>query len=96
MSATATSQEVSTTITNLGFRTKPIVLVASPTQQNIKFVTMRRPPNNCGPDGFVDKNGIHHHGYMSDLEELYLAEFIKSVKEGRSPKKGIIFCRYEF
>ena len=93
MSATASHGEVMATISNLGFRTKPVLLQASPTQPNIKFVTMQRPPNNYGPDGYEDKNGIHHNGYLSDLKEVYLREFIKSVQEGRPVKKGLIFCR---
>ena len=93
MSATATEDEIEATISNLGLRTKPVLLQASPTQQNIKFVTMTRPPNNYGADGYVDKDGTYKPGYMSILEEIYLTEFIKSVREGLSVKKGIIFCR---
>ena len=93
MSATATKDEVSATILNMGFRTKPVLLQTSPTQQNIKFVTMKRPPNFYGADGCVDRNGTHHPGYLSVLEQIYLAGFIKSVREGLTVKKAIIFCR---
>ena len=36
MSATATSEEVSSIISNLGLRTAPVILKASPTQKHIK------------------------------------------------------------
>ena len=93
MSATATSAEVSATISNLGFRNTPVLLHASPTQHNIKIVRVKRPPNNMGADGITDKNDVKLPGYLALLERIYLTEFIKCVREGRSVKKGIIFCR---
>ena len=93
MSATATSEEVSAIISNMGFRTVPVLLQASPTQENIKLVTVKRPPNNNGPDGCVNKNGVKFPGFLALLERIYLLEFIKGVREGTFVKKGIIFCR---
>jgi superfamily II DNA helicase RecQ len=93
MSATATSEEVSATISNLGFRTVPVLLQASPTQQNIKLVKIKRPSNNNGPDGYIDKRGVKLPGFLAPLERIYLLEFIKCIREGRCVKKGIIFCR---
>ena len=94
MSATATSEEISATISNLGLRTAPVVLVASPTQHNIKIVKIKRPPNNNGPDGFTDKTGVKLPGYLDYLNRILLIKFIKCVREGNSVEKGIIFCRY--
>ena len=93
MSATATSEEVSAAVSNLGFKTAPTLLQASPVQKNIKLVNLRRPPNNNGPDGFTDQQGVKHHGYLSELDRIYLAEFINAVKEGRPVKKALLFCR---
>ena len=93
MSATATSTEIASTITNLGFRTNPIVLTASPVQANLKFVTLKRSPNIYGADGFEDKNGVWYPGYLALLRRLYLDEFISGIRDGRAVKRGIIFCR---
>jgi len=93
MSATATSEEVSATIENLALRTPPVILKASPTQKNIKLVTIKRPPNNNGPDGYLDKNGLMHPGFLSLLERIYLTEFVSCVRDGKSVKKALIFCR---
>ena len=93
MSATATSSEVSNTISNLGFRTAPIVLKSSPVQGNLKFVSLKRPPNTYGADGFEDQKGIWHPGYLALLERLYLREYISCIREGRTAQKAIIFCR---
>ena len=96
MSATSTDAEVSATISNLGFRTPPVLLQASPIQQNIKLVTIKRPPNNNGPDGFTDQKGVFHPGYLSLIERIYLTEFVNSIREGRDDvKKAILFCRYK-
>ena len=94
MSATATSEEVSAAVSNLGFETAPTLLQASPVQKNIKLVNLRRPPNNNGPDGFTDQQGVKHHGYLSELDRIYLTEFINAVTEGRPVKKALLFCRY--
>ena len=94
MSATATPAEIASTITNLGFRTNPIVLTASPVQANLKFVTLKRSPNIYGADGFEDKNGVWHPGYLALLRRLYLDEFISGIRDGTAVKRGIIFCRY--
>ena len=93
MSATATSAEVSAMIANLGIRTDPVLLQASPTQSNIKLVKIKRPPNNNGADGYMDKNGITAPGYLALLERIFLTDFITCIKTGKSVKKGLIFCR---
>ena len=95
-SATATSSEVSSMTSTLGLRTAPVLLHASPTQYNIKIVKLRRPPNNYGPDGYTDKDGVKVDGYLSTLQRIILAQFIKSVREGKTVKKGIIFCRSDY
>ena len=93
MSATATSAEIKATITNLGFRTEPIILKASPVQANLKFVTLKRSPNTYGADGFEDNKGVWHPGYLALLRRLYLDEFISGIRDGREVKRAIIFCR---
>ena len=94
MSATATSEEVSSTVKNLGLRTDPVLLQASPAQHHIKFVTIKRPPNNNGPDGYVDTSGVEHPGYLALLNRIYLTEFIHCMREGKEVKRSILFCRY--
>ena len=94
MSATGTCEEVSSIVKNLGLRTNPVLLQASPAQRHIKFVTIKRPANNNGTDGYIDIKGVEHPGYLSLLNRIYLAEFIHCMREGKEVKKGIIFCRY--
>ena len=93
MSATATPQEVTATICNLGLREPPVLLHATPTKSNIKLVRLKRPPNCNGPDGYTGKDNVKLPGFLALLERIYLLEFIGSVREGRNIKKGIIFCR---
>ena len=96
MSATATTKEVSEIIASLSFQTPPVELIASPNQPNIKVVTIQRPPNNHGPDGFTDKKGVENPGFLALLERIYLREFVKYIREGKAVKRCIIFCRYYF
>ena len=96
MTATSTDSEISATISNLGFRTEPIVLKSSPVQHNMKFVSLKRPANVAGADGFEDVNGAWHPGFLELLKVLYLDEYISCVREARPIKKAIIFCRYYF
>ena len=93
MTATSTDSEVASTISNLGFRSDPIVLKSSPVQNNLKLVCVRRPPNVAGADGFEDVSGAWHSGYLASLKVL-LDKYISDVQAGRPVKKGLIFCRY--
>ena len=93
MSATATPSEISATIKNLGLRSEPVVLKSSPVQSHMKFISLRRPPNTHGPDGFEDAKGVLHPGYLAYLDRLYLRKFISGVKEGREVKRCLILCR---
>ena len=93
MSATATASEVTATISNFQFRIPPVILQTSPVQSNIKIASIRRPPNNLGADGLVDKNGQSHPGYIALLQRIYLAEYVKCIRSGIVPKKCVIFCR---
>ena len=70
MSATATEAEVSAMIQNLGLRSKPVILRASPVQPHHKFVTVKRPPNNCDPEGRLDKFGKEKPGLLQLLERI--------------------------
>lgn len=94
MTATASDSEICSIISNLGFRTAPIILKSSPVQHNLKFVTIRRPPNVAGGDGYEGEHGDWHPGYLTLLRRIYLDEYTSSVRNGRAVQKAVIFCRY--
>ena len=93
MTATSTDSEISAVIENLGFRSKPVILKCSPVQNNLKFVSLKRPPNVTGADGVEDMNGVWHAGYLALLKILILDTFISRVQTGKENKKALIFCR---
>ena len=93
MSATATDKEVQAIVTNLGLRSAPVILRASPVQDHMKFQTIRRPSNICGSEGRIDKNDKLQPGLIAILRLLYLDKFIDCVKSDRPAKKCIIFFR---
>ena len=95
MTATATTLEISSMIKNLGLRTKPVILRASPVQSHIKFVTLSRPSNNCGSFGRVDKDGNEHPGMIDLLKRVYLDIFIRNTKLDLPTKKCIMLFRTE-
>ena len=72
MSATATREEITSTSATLGFRVAPVILETPPTQSHIKYVTIERPSNNNGPDGYIDKKGEKYPGYLDLLLRIYL------------------------
>ena len=94
MTATASEKEIRATINNLGFRTDPVILTSSPIQSNLKFVTLRRPSNVAGADGYEDEDGLLHPGYLTLLKRIYLSEFIRRIMNGEEVQRAIIFCRY--
>ena len=59
----------------------------------MKFTVVRRPSNNYGLDGYVDKKGSRKPGLMDLLERVYLRCFLEDLEAGVRPKKCIIFCR---
>ena len=93
MTATATDDEIKEVIRALGLRTDPEVLTASPVQAHIKFSVIRRPSNNFGLEGTVDKKGVKHPGLMDLLDRVYLRQYLTDLEEGKEPKRAIIFCR---
>ena len=95
MTATATDVEVAAIIKNLGFRTAPAILKASPVQPHIKFVKLIRPSNNCGSYGRVDKWGNEHPGLISLLRRLYLDKFISNTRLGLPTAKALMMFRTE-
>ena len=95
MSATATDKEISGIISNLGLREKPVILKASPVQAHHKFVTIRRPPNNCDPEGRIDKNGKERAGLIQVLDRILLKKYIEKVKKNLPVKKALVFFRTE-
>ena len=95
MSATATEHEISGMISNLGLREKPVVLRASPVQAHHKFVTVRRPPNNCDPEGRIDSIGREKPGLIQVLNRIFLRKYIEDMRQNLPVKKGLILFRTE-
>ena len=95
MSATVTEPEVSAMIKNLGLREKPVILRASPVQDHHKYVTVKRPPNNCDPEGKLDKFGIEKPGLLQLLRRIYLTKYIESLRQNLPIKKCLILFRTE-
>ena len=93
MSATVTESEVSAMIRNLNLREKPVVLRASPVQDHHKYVTVLRPPNNCGADGRVDQLGREKPGLLHLLDRLFLNTYIKNIRLNIPVKKCFMLFR---
>ena len=93
MSATVTENEVSAMVANLGLREKPILLRASPVQDHHKFVTILRPPNNCDPEGKLDKNGREKPGLIQLLDRIYLSKYVENIRQNIPVKKCLILFR---
>ena len=55
--------------------------------------TIRRPSNNYGLEGTVNKDGIKNPGLLDLLDRVFLSHYVNDLMEGREPKKCIIFCR---
>ena len=95
MSATATESEVSGMIQNLGLRAKPVILRASPVMSHHKFVTVKRPPNICDPEGRLDKSGKFKPGLIQLLDRILLKRYFENVRNGLPVKKALVFFRTE-
>ena len=95
MSATATEEEVSAMIRNLGLREKPIILRASPVQDHHKFVVIKRPTNNCDPDGIVDRFGREKPGLLQLLNRIYISKYIENIRQNLPVKKCLMLFRTE-
>ena len=95
MTATATHSEVSGMIENLGLRTKPVILRASPVQLHHKFILVKRPPNICDPDGRIDKSGKEWPGLIQTLDRIILAKYVDCVSQNLPVKKSLLFFRTE-
>ena len=95
MTATATDMEISSMISNLGLRTAPVILKASPVQSHIKFVMLNRPSNNCGSYGRIDKWGNEHPGLIALLRRIYLDMFIKNTRLNLPTSKCLMLFRTE-
>ena len=93
MSATVTSSEVTDVVAALGLRSPPTILTASPVQSHLKFSMVRRPSNNYGLDGLINKDGKKSPGLMDLLDRIYLNQYLTDLKQGKKPKRCIIFCR---
>ena len=93
MSATATEQEVEAIIKNLGIRTKPKILRASPIQDHIRYELVRRPSNFCGMDGEVDKKGNFQAGLIALLDRIYLSKFVENTLQNIPVKKCLMVFR---
>ena len=95
MSATVTEVEVSAMIKNLGLREKPVILRASPVQQHHKYVIVRRPPNNCDPEGKMDKFGGEKPGLLQLLKRIFLSKYIENIRQDLPVKKCLMLFRTE-
>ena len=93
MTATATDDEINEVTRALGLRSDPEVLTASPVQAHIKFSVIRRPSNNYGLEGTVDKKGVKKPGMLDLLDRVFLRQYLADLEEGKEPKRAIIFCR---
>ena len=93
MSATVTDSEVKAIIENLGLRAEPVILRASPIQDHVKYVTVKRPSNICGLDGFEDKHGKEKPGLICLLNRIYLSKYIENLKLNLPVKKCIVLFR---
>ena len=96
MTATATDRDVKDMKDCLGLRDdQMLVLRASPVQDHVKFLTVRRPPNGTGFDGDYSSSGTFRPGLGSLLDSIYLQRFVSDIRNGVEPKKAIIFFRTE-
>ena len=95
MSATTTDREISGIISNLRLRERPVILQASPVQSHHKFITVRRPPNTCDPEGRVDKLGNEKPGLIQLLNRIFLTKYIENMRQNLPVKKGLILFRTE-
>ena len=93
MTATATNDEIKDVVKALGLRVPPVVLVASPIQAHMKFDMIRRPSNNFGLEGTVTRSGVKNPGLLDLLKRVFLHPYLEDLKNGREPKKAIIFSR---
>ena len=93
MTATATMKEIQEVVKALGLRVKPVLLTSSPVQSHIKFSMIRRPSNNYGLEGTVNKNGEKQPGLLDLLNRVFLSQYVQDVMSGVAPKRAIIFCR---
>ena len=93
MTATATGRDIEEVVKALGLRVQPVILTSSPVQDHIKFSIIRRPSNNFGLEGTINKNGVRNPGLFDLLDRVYIDHYINDIKHGVQPKKAIIFCR---
>ena len=96
MTATASAKDVHDMKDCLGLKDdQMLVLRSSPVQDNVKFMTIRRPPNGLGFDGDFSSSGSFRPGLGHLLDSIYLQRFVSDIKNGIEPKKAIIFFRTE-
>ena len=96
MTATASDQNIKDMKECLGFKDDQIIILkASPVQDHVKFVTLRRPPNGSGFDGDFTASGSFKPGLGSSLDLIYLQRFVDDIRNGKPTKKAIIFFRTE-
>ena len=93
MTATATKAEIEEVVKALGHRVRPVIITSSPVMRHIKFSMIRRPSNNYGLQGTVNKNEVKNPGLLDLLDRVFLRQYVQDVMSGVAPKKAIIFCR---
>ena len=95
MSATCSLSEIEDLKVSLGFRdANTVVLKSNPVQSQICYVKVRRPPNVNGSFGW-EEDGKTKHGLIHTLDRIVLDKYVDCVKQGKKPKKTIIFFRKE-
>ena len=88
MTATAGKKEVRAVVRALGLHYPPLMLTANPIQPHIKISVIKRPSNTFGLAGKEGKPGL-----WALLEEIYFRPMFMDMREGRKPKRAIIFFR---
>ena len=93
MTATAKKEEIQEVVNMLGLREEPVQIWTNPVQVYHKYTILQRPANCRGLLGSLDKNGRLSPGLWHLLVRIYVGEFLQAVKEGRKPKRCIMFFR---
>ena len=94
MSATVTTSELRSLVKQLDLSPNPVLLANSPMKSHIKFSFVRRPANAFGVEGIEDGEGqLLRPGLIHMLKDLYFDDMFEDMKQGRTPKRAIIFFR---
>ena len=94
MSATVTSSELRSLVSQLDLSPSPVLLANSPLKSHVKFSFIRRPANANGVMGIQDGDGqVLRPGLIHVLDDVYFNEMFEDMELGRTPKRAIIYFR---